>query len=239
VKTILFLLATGKLWKLLISAGSMIISVVTYSFIYGWRYAVGFVGLLFLHELGHYRAAQLRNLPVGLPTFIPFLGAWIELKEQPLDAETEAFVAIAGPMLGSFGAFVLYLISFSQEANIFTALAYSGFMLNLFNLIPISPLDGGRIVSIISPKIWFLGMPILLILFYFNQSPILLVIAILALPNLWNAYKNRNEPESDYYKSSLRLRTQYGVQYISLIIFLTILSLETHTKLNLIHATSN
>lgn len=225
------LIAAGKFGKLLFSAASMLISIVTYAFIYGWFYAIGFVGLLFLHEFGHYRAAQLRGLNVGLPTFIPFLGAWIQLKEQPIDAETEAFVGISGPMLGTFGAFLIYLFSFTQDSKLFVALSYSGFMLNLFNLIPLSPLDGGRIVSVISPEIWFFGIPILLIFFYFNPSPMLLIVAILAAPRLWEAYKNKDFYDSNYFQADKETRLMYGFHYISLIIFLAMLSYETHLKL--------
>ena len=93
------------------SGGTMILSVFAYSLLFGWRYAAGFVGLIFVHEMGHYIAAKKRHLNVGLPAFIPFVGAWIQLKEQPMDAETEAFVGIAGPMLGSTAAFVCYLVA--------------------------------------------------------------------------------------------------------------------------------
>ena len=126
----MLLFAAGKFGKFLISGGSMLIAIGTYAIIYGWKYAVGFVFLLLIHELGHYIAAGKRGLPVGLPTFIPFVGAWIELKEQPMDAETEAFVAIAGPMLGSATAFICYLIAKETNEGIFLALAYAGFMLN-------------------------------------------------------------------------------------------------------------
>jgi len=115
----MLLFASGKFLKFLISGGSMLIAIGTYTIIYGWRYAVGFVLLLLIHELGHYIAASKRGLTVGLPTFIPFLGAWIELKEQPMDAETEAFVAIAGPILGSAAAFVCYLIA-KQTGKVFS-----------------------------------------------------------------------------------------------------------------------
>lgn len=231
MKALLLLLATGKFGKVLLSGGSMIISLVTYSFIYGWMYSLGFVGLLFIHEYGHFHAAKIRGLDVGLPTFIPFVGAWIQLKEQPIDAETEAFIGISGPMLGSLGAFIIYLLSYAEDSKLLVAISYSGFILNLFNLIPLSPLDGGRIVTVISPKIWYLGIPILLTIFYFNPSPMLLIIAILAIPRIWEAFQNRDNIKSDYFSSNQQVKIQYGFYYISLIVFLSILSYETHNKL--------
>lgn len=231
MKTLLLLLAAGKLGKFLLSAGSMLLSIGTYTLIYGWRYAVGFVGLLFVHELGHYMAAQQRGLNVGMPTFIPFIGAWIELKEQPMNAETEAFVGMAGPMLGSAAAFALYLFSQELSSNMLLALAYAGFMLNLFNLIPLSPLDGGRIVGVISTKIWYIGIPILLGVFFLRPSPMLLIIAVLAAPHLWTVYKNRNLPDTNYYNADTSTRMKYGFQYLALTLFLAISTFEAHEAL--------
>ena len=192
----------------------MLLSIFTYAFIYGWRYAVGFVILIFVHEMGHYIAAKKRGLNVGLPTFIPFVGAWIELKEQPMDAETEAFVGIAGPMLGSAAAFLCYMLARESGSGLLMALAYAGFVLNLFNLIPLSPLDGGRIVSVISTRIWLLGIPMLVGLFLWKPSPLLILIAVLAIPQVWTVFKNRGTLGSDYYRASSAVRLQYAVQYL-------------------------
>lgn len=211
----------------------MLISVFAYSFIFGWRYAVGFVLLIFVHEMGHYLAAKKRNLNVGVPTFIPFVGAWIQLKEQPMDAETEAFVGIAGPMLGSAGAFVCYLIAIDSGSHLMLALAYAGFVLNLFNLIPVSPLDGGRIVSVISPRIWFLGFPMLVALFIWRPNPLLILIAIFALPQLWAAFKDKNALASEYYKATREVRFKYAAQYLILAGLLAVMAFETYEELKI------
>src|SRR5882672_12744592 len=107
-KLLLLLLSGAKLGKVALSGGSMLLSLIVYAFVFGWRYAAGFIALLFVHEMGHYIAARQRGLDVGAPTFIPFVGAWIELKQMPHDAETEAFVGLAGPLAGTFGALVCY-----------------------------------------------------------------------------------------------------------------------------------
>lgn len=213
------------------SGGTMVLSVFAYSLIFGWRYAAGFVALIFVHEMGHYIAARKRGLNVGLPAFIPFVGAWIQLKEQPMDAETEAFVGIAGPMLGSTAAFVCYLIAIESGSHLMLALAYAGFMLNLFNLIPVSPLDGGRIVSVISPRIWFLGFPLLVALFIWRPSPLLILIAVFALPQLWTAFKTRNIESSAYYRAPLEVRLKYAAQYLVLAGLLAVLAFETYEEL--------
>jgi Zn-dependent protease len=160
-KLLLLLLSGAKLGKIALTGGSMLLSLIVYAFVFGWRYAAGFIALLFVHEMGHYIAARKRGLDVGAPTFIPFVAAWIELKQLPHDAETEAFVGLGGPLLGSVGALACYFIALSYDATWLLAVAYAGFFLNLFNLIPLSPFDGGRITAVLSPRIWLLGVPIL------------------------------------------------------------------------------
>src|SRR6516164_7741198 len=110
MKALLFILFSGLKWgKLAASGGSMLLSLVVYATIWGWRYAAGFVALLFAHEMGHYVAARQRGLSVGAPAFIPFVGAWIALEGQPIDVETEAYVALAGPVVGTVAALAVYL----------------------------------------------------------------------------------------------------------------------------------
>lgn len=100
-KLLVWLFAAGKLGKLLTTGGTMILSMATYALVFGWQYAVGFVLLLFCHEMGHFIAARQRGLEVGAPTFIPFVGAWIQMKNLPHDVHTEAYVGIAGPLVGT------------------------------------------------------------------------------------------------------------------------------------------
>ena len=230
---LLLLLFTGlKLGKIALTGGTMLLSMVVYSFVFGWWYAVGFVLLILFHELGHYAAAKQRNLDVGAPTFIPFVGAWIQLKEQPMDVETEAYVGIAGPVAGTVAAMACYYAAEYAHSQLLLALAYAGFMINLFNLIPLSPLDGGRITSIISPKVWWLGVPILIGLFIMNHSPMLLLIAILAIPHVMSTFRGGHQglPER-YYDVPLATRVSYGLYYLGLAAFLGIMSYETHLLL--------
>src|SRR3984957_3142962 len=98
VAGLLLLLKSGKF---LTTIATMLFSMVVYATIFGPAYAVGFVGLIFVHEMGHFLAARQRGLAVGAPAFIPFVGAWIQLKEMPHDVETEAYVGIAGPVTGT------------------------------------------------------------------------------------------------------------------------------------------
>ena len=222
------LLIAGKLGKLFLSGGSMLLSMVVYSWVFGWRYAVGFVLLLLVHDMGHFLAAKQRGLAVGAPTFIPFVGAWIELKEQPLDVETEAYVGFAGPIAGTIGAMLCYFIARDQQSDLMMAIAYSGLMLNLINLIPISPLDGGRITAIISPKIWLLGVPLLVGLFIYRPSPMIILIGILAYPQIIAAFKGNPDLPPAYYQTSNETKINYAVLYLGLVSFLAVMSFEVH-----------
>ena len=232
MKVLLLLFAGLKFGKVALTGGTMLLSMVVYSFVFGWWYAVGFVLLILFHELGHYAAAKQRNLDVGAPTFIPFVGAWIQLKEQPMDVETEAYVGIAGPVAGTVAAMACYYAAEYAHSQLLLALAYAGFMINLFNLIPLSPLDGGRITSIISPKVWWLGVPILIGLFVMNHSPMLLLIAIMAIPHVMSTFRGGSQGLPDrYYDVPLATRVSYELYYLGLAAFLGIMSYETHLRL--------
>jgi Zn-dependent protease len=232
-KLLLLLLSGAKLGKLALSGGSMLLSLIVYAFIFGWRYAAGFIALLFVHEMGHYIAARKRGLDVGAPTFIPFVGAWIELKQLPHDAETEAFVGLGGPLLGSVGALACYFIARNYDATWLLAVAYAGFFLNLFNLIPLSPFDGGRITAVLSPRIWLLGVPILIALFVWRPSPMLVLVAILAAPQVWQAIRYRKDSveAQTYYAVSTRIKWEYGFYYIVLAAFLALMVHDVHEML--------
>jgi Zn-dependent protease len=232
-RILLLLFASLKFSKLFITVGSMLLSLGVYALVFGWRYAAGFIALLFIHETGHLIAARHRGLAVGLPTFIPFVGAWIELKEMPHDAETEAYVGLGGPLLGTVGALVCWLLARSYDVPWLLAVSYAGFFLNLFNLIPVPPLDGGRITGVLSPRIWLLGIPILGALLWYRFSALMVVIVILALPNILAALRYRADSAhaQAYYAVSSRVRWTYGAYYILLLAFLAMMTHDVHEQL--------
>jgi Zn-dependent protease len=230
LKALLALLLAGKLGKILFSGGSMLLSVAVYAQMFGWKYAVGFVILLFCHEMGHYIAARQRGLEVGLPTFVPFVGAWISLKNQSLNAETTAFVGLAGPLLGSTCAFLVYLLALHSESHWLLAISYAGFVLNLFNLIPVVPLDGGHVVAVISPKIWVIGIPMLVALFLWRPNPLLIIIAIIALPRAWAALRGKASAPPEGELASNALKVRFAAEYLGLVCFLTLMAFEVHAQ---------
>jgi Zn-dependent protease len=204
-------------FKLFTVAGSMLISVAAYALLWGWQFAAGFVVLLFVHELGHVFEAKRQGLPVSAPMFIPFLGALIVLKELPDNAWNEAKVAIAGPILGGLGAAAVWGLGEYLDSDLLVALAFTGFFLNLFNLAPVSPLDGGRIVAAIHPSLWFVGLILLLGITIIAPNPIMLLILFLGGLESWRRWQSRRHPEGEaYYRVTPTHRWVTGVSYIVL-----------------------
>jgi Zn-dependent protease len=229
----LLLLAALKFGKLLPTVGTMLFTIGVYAVAFGWRYAVGLVAMLFIHEMGHYIAARQRGLRVGLPMFIPFAFAWVKLEDVPHDAETDAYVALAGPMLGTVGAIGAYFLARDNGVHWLMAVAYAGFFINLINLIPMPPLDGGRITAVLTPRIWLLGVPIIGGLLWFHFSWILLMVAVLAAPHLLTALKfDKDSAEAkQYYAVSPRVRWEYGLLYVGLIAFLAYMTNDVSEEL--------
>jgi len=233
MKLLLLLLAGLKWGKLATTGGTMLLSLAVYATIWGWPYAAGFIALMFAHEMGHYVAARQCGLNVGAPTFIPFVGAWINLKDQPHDVRIEAYVAVAGPLVGTIAAVAVYLWGRSTDNALLLAIAYAGLFLNLFNLLPISPLDGGRITAIISPRVWLIGAPVLVAILFFRPSPILLIIAIIAFPQLikaWN-YDPKAPENLAYYGVPLQTKLEYGGLYLALTAYLSVMTFQVHEML--------
>lgn len=155
IKTILPLMKLGTVGGAVIS---MMVSVGAYALIAPLQLAIGFVLLILIHELGHVFAARQKGLPTSAPVFIPLIGAIVNMKRHPRDAETEAYIAMGGPVLGSIGALIALLIGWQWDIPLFMALAYIGVLLNLLNLLPIQPLDGGKIAIAVSRWLWLLGL---------------------------------------------------------------------------------
>jgi len=204
------------------TGGTMIITIWVYAMFWGVWFAVGFVLLIFVHELGHLLAARKCGLKVGAPVFIPFMGALIALKEAPRDAWIEAQVGIGGPMLGTLGAAACEMIHLATGNPMFRALAYTGFFLNLFNLAPISPLDGGRIVTALSPWLWLVGFVIIVGLTIMHPNFILLLILIFSAPRLFFLFRRKSDAERRYFEVTPGQRWTMAVMYFGLIALLVI-----------------
>lgn len=196
---------------------SMILMVAVYAQIWGWWFALGFVLLIFVHEMGHVLHLKKVGIKAGAPVFIPFVGAAIAMKESPPDAEREAFVGIGGPLWGGVAAAACFGVGVVTGNMFWYALSFTGFMLNIFNLIPMTPLDGGRIVAAVSRVFWLLGLITVLIFIFVSFNPILLLILVFGGMELYVRWrKGKEEPDSLYYKVPPHKRVIYGVAYLSL-----------------------
>src|SRR3954449_486196 len=165
--------------KLLTTSGSMLVSIGAYALIWGWQFAVGFVLLLFAHEMGHVIQLKREGVPASAPMFIPFLGAVVGMKRLPDDAAAEARVGLAGPVLGSIACLVPLGLYAATGNHLFQALAFTGFFLTLFILAPVLPLDGGRAMAALSPWMWLVGFGILLGVGIAFPNPIVILILVL------------------------------------------------------------
>jgi Zn-dependent protease len=199
------------------SGGTMLLMIWVYTQLWGWQFALGFVVLLFVHECGHLLVAKKFGLKVGAPVFIPFMGAFIALKDAPRNAWIEACVGIGGPMLGTFGALVCNSIGELADAPMFFALAWSGYFLNLFNLTPVGMLDGGRIVTALSRWLWIPGFAMLIWFGWKYPNFIVWLIVLLSLPRIFSLFRKRTEEERRYFEVTPAQRWTMSILYFGLI----------------------
>src|SRR5216110_473289 len=202
---------------LLKTGGSMVLMVGVYASIWGWKWAVGFVLLLLLHECGHLLVAKKFRLAVSAPMFIPFMGAFIALKEAPRNAWMEACVGIGGPILGSLAAAACHALGLALDYPLFIALAWTAYFLNLFNLTPVGMLDGGRIVTALSPWLWLPGFALLLWFGWKFPNFIVWLIVLLSLPRIYSLFRKRTEEEQRYFEVTPSQRWTMSILYFGLI----------------------
>ncbi|MFX3623588.1 MAG: site-2 protease family protein [Ectobacillus sp.] len=190
-------LALGKLKYVLVvlkifkfsTLFSMFLSIGAYAMIYGWKFAVALVALLAIHEGGHGIAAKMKGIPTSPALFIPFMGAVIGLKEQPKDAKTESFVGYMGPLFGLFSVVIAAGIYLLTEEPFWAMVIMLGGMINLFNLMPVSPLDGGRILAVVSPRIWLIGLGGLIFAAVSFGGVLVWLIILFGIGTIWNRFK--------------------------------------------------
>jgi Zn-dependent protease len=218
--------------KLFVTAGTALVSVAAYSLFFGWWFAAGFVALLFVHEMGHVIALRREGIKASAPMFIPFMGAAIFSRSLGDNALAEARVGLAGPVLGSIGAAAVAVVGELTGSSLLIALAYFGFFINLFNLLPVIPLDGGRAAAAMSPWMWFAGLFVMVALVFLNPgNPILLIIVLFAAYQTWHRWqqrKTRTLQQAAYYRVAPRHRLIVAAVYVGLIALLVFGMSETH-----------
>jgi Zn-dependent protease len=221
-KAILLLLPKLKLFA---SSGTILVSLTAYALFWGWPFAAGFIALLFVHEMGHVIALRREGLKASAPMFIPFMGAVIAARSLGQNALAEARVGLAGPILGSIGAAACIVVWHITGSDLWRALAYTGFFLNLFNLLPVVPLDGGRAMAAMAPWMWFVGFAALIPLAILFPNPIILLILLVAgfeTYKRWKLRRSRSPEQDAYYRVRPLDRALVAGVYLSLIALLIV-----------------
>jgi Zn-dependent protease len=222
--------ALGILLKFGLASVTAVISIFIYAQLFGWGFGVGLVALLFVHEMGHAVVMKLKGLPVGGMIFIPMLGAAVFMRRMPGNARDEAEVGIAGPVAGALASLVclFFALSWPTSPGVWAPLAYFGFFLNLFNLIPIIPFDGGRVLSALDRRVWLLGFFALIAVQVWqwvsgNTSIWLLIFIVMAATEFWARRRAADSPEGQaYYAVAVSERIVIGLAYFGLIAVLVL-----------------
>jgi Zn-dependent protease len=212
--------------KFLLTAGSIAISILAYAAGQGLAFAVGFVLLILIHELGHGAAMKAYGIASGWPVFIPFFGAMIAMKGRPEHPRIEAAIAFAGPLAGAGASLMCAALGLLFHSSFLLALAYTGFFLNLFNLVPFGFLDGGRIARILSRRAWIIGAILLVLLFLKSPSPALVFIGAFGA---MNAFKRQNDPDLELVTA--QDRKVWAIRYFGLCAFLALGAMFSHQLL--------
>jgi len=202
VAVLVFLLTKAKFLLLGLTKigtlGTMLLSLGVYWSIFGWRLALGLILSIYVHEMGHVSALHRLGFPASAPTFIPGLGAFIRLKQRPVSPREDARVGLAGPIWGLGAALVAWGVHLAGGGPIWAAVAWLGAWINLFNLLPLGPLDGGRAFSALSKSqkvalvVWIAGV------WYFTREGLLILLLLGAAVWLFNPRKAAGDlPEGD------------------------------------------
>ncbi|HTW21246.1 MAG TPA: site-2 protease family protein [Mycobacteriales bacterium] len=209
--------------KVLVVIGSMAVSIAAYAWLWGWKFAVGFVALILVHELGHMVVLRARGIRSGWPVFLPFLGAFVSMQSAPQSVYQEAESALAGPLAGTAASLAVGYLAHVDGSSLLRSLAFVGLFLNLFNLLPALPLDGGRVAGALHPAIWLVGLLGLLGVEIYRPSPVIPILLVLGGFELYNRWRGRGSMASkDYLSLRPGQRAKIGTAYLSLVVVILI-----------------
>ncbi len=193
--------------KFFASSWTFILSLGLYVVAFGWRFGVVILLALAAHEFGHYFAYRAYGLTARIPVFIPFLGAFTAGAIAP-DLEQDAYIALAGPLTGLVLAAICYGFGLLNNDQFWFACAQLSAFLNLFNMIPVLPFDGGRVIGAIWAPLWIAGAVILIAAAAYLHVPIIFValIALLGAPAMIAAFRGVVDPRAANMTNDARIR---------------------------------
>lgn len=225
-KSLLLILVNLKwvlvLSKLLAVSWTFLLSLWLYVVVFGWRFAAVLIFVLLAHEMGHYAAFRAYGLPARLPVFVPFFGAFTA-GTPPQDLEQDAYIALAGPLTGLGLAALCYGIGLAFTDAFWYACASVSAFLNLFNMLPIPPFDGGRVIGAVSPFFWIAGIVLFVVAAIFLHIPLLfvIVIAFIGAPTMIAALRGNIDPRAAAMTTGARVRI--SLWYLATLIALAVI----------------
>ncbi|WP_200880535.1 site-2 protease family protein [Clostridium drakei] len=208
--------------KILLNILMVSLIVLLLGFVINFKYSVGYLFVLIIHESGHYIMAKFLKLDVAFGGFTPF-GAYV-IHEDTKNCKENALIAMAGPLFGGILGLIYYIVYYVTGDYTFLALTFTSIILNLANLIPVSPLDGGQIVEAISPILCYMGFPFLIYLFIsVNRLKSKLLLIFIMLAGIYQTYNFTVKHKTDsYYKLDKNSKIKFIIMYSILILFLAI-----------------
>lgn len=217
----------GFLIKILAGSWTFLLSLVFYVAFFGWRLGVVILLVLAAHELGHYFAYRAYGLAARLPVFVPFFGAYTAGAIAP-DLEADAYIALAGPLTGLALATGCYLIGETTGDRFWLACADVCAFLNLFNMLPVLPFDGGRIIGAVWPPLWIAGVAVFIGVAVWLHVPIVLVaiLALLGIPAMFSAFRGTPDPRAAAMTNGARGRV--GFWYVAVCVALIAVLGQAH-----------
>lgn len=202
-----------------IAGGSMLLTVAAYATRFRLGLVVGFVLITLIHEIGHAVVIRAKGLRAGFLVFIPFIGGAVTLKDQPRSAYDDAQIGLAGPIAGTLASLVSLEIFKVNHNPLYLLIASVGFIINLINLLPLGPLDGGRISAAVTKWMWLFGGAALIYKTVKQPNPLMILILVLAAFQVYASIM-REKDEKKFYDVTMAQRSAIAVAYFALVVFL-------------------
>ena len=216
-----------------VAGGSFVVTIAAYTTQFPFGVVTGFVVITLIHEIGHAVAIRAKGLRAGFMVFIPFVGGAVTLKDQPRSAYDDAIIGLAGPFFGTMASLIVLQAYKWTSDPLYLLIAWLGFVLNLFNLLPLGMLDGGRISAAITKWMWLFGGAVIVYKVFDQPNPLTIVIAVLAAFQVY-ASLNREKTDPHFYEISGLQRAAIAVLYFALVIFLGHQTWMTYDRLEML-----